>query len=91
MIADTRTAWRRNLASMGSPKISSNTHWKNTTKMKKIVVEATDDRARPFWSDMPRNLRIPAMEGKRCVSDIVNPSVLALRDRDMPFHHAGEG
>jgi hypothetical protein len=24
------------------------------------------------------------MEGKRCVSDIVNPSVLALRDHDMP-------
>ena len=24
------------------------------------------------------------MEGKRCVSDIVNPSVLALRDRDIP-------
>lgn len=84
MIAETRTAWRRNLASMGSPKISSNTPWKNTTKMKKIVLEATEDRARPFGSDIPRNLRIPAMEGKRCVSDIVNPSVLALRDRDIP-------
>ena len=75
---------------MGSPKISSNTHWKNTTKMKKIMVEATEDRARPFWSDMPRNLRIPAMEGKRRVSDIANPLVLTLRDRDMPFHHASE-
>ena len=84
MIADTRTAWRRNLASMGSPKISSNTPWKNTTKTKKVAAETTEGRARLFWSDILRNLRMPAMEGKRRVSDIVNPLVLTLRDRDIP-------
>ena len=84
MIADTRTAWRRNLASIGSPKISSNTPWKNTTKTKKVAAETTEGRARLFWSDILRNLRMPAMEGKRRVSDIVNPLVLTLRDRDIP-------
>jgi hypothetical protein len=67
MIADASTAWRRNLASMGSPKISSNTSWKNTTKRKKIAAEAKEDWRRLSLSDIGYNLLIPAIEGKRRV------------------------
>ena len=83
MIADTSAAWRRNLASMGSPKISSKASWKNTTKMKNTAVEVTEDRTRPSSSDMCRNLLIPAMGSKQRVQALMRLAGSGLLDAEV--------
>ena len=56
MISDVSTAWKRYLASMGSPKSHSNTSWKHTTTRKEIAAKAVGDPVWRLLSDMQSNL-----------------------------------